>query len=259
MRTAVGCCAPKAPVLVEEFEDLEVEAAEAERPLQQLVGVVGAARQVGQRALDAGEHLVAGHAEHVRVVGVRAHALQHVQVQGAQADDVGADRVDPRGHADALGLLEQAVHVRGGLPGGGAVRLLRRQPAGPRRLLVPGPDPVADGRGLLQQGAEPGGVEVDVGQGREHRVQDELRGLVVGGVQGAGLLRVLRDALHRVDQQVLQVRGDRPLAAVAHRPCAPENGMGTIGLLALEAKHALSSLSRSPSGPEAREEAAAFP
>ena len=63
-----------------------------------------------QRVLDPGIDVLAAVPEDVGVVGVGAHPLEAVEVEGAESDDVGAEDVEAGVHADELALEHEPAH-----------------------------------------------------------------------------------------------------------------------------------------------------
>ena len=223
--------------VVEQFHHRQVQPAEIERVREQCVDVGGIAREERERRVDAFVDVVALVAEHLRMMRIRAHALQAVQHQRAQPDDIRAHRVEPRVDADARRLLQQARQIVRRLPLGRPVQHRQRSARGACVRFAGGLHAIARLRGFTQQRDEARRMEVHVGQRGEHRVQHEALGFAVGLAHRARDRAVLRNALHRMNQQVLQVGRRRILAAIAFRRCTAGPRAGPVGLFALIAKH----------------------
>ena len=114
-----GCSEGSGIRSVEQFHDLEVEGAQGQCVIQQRLQVGRRVTEEGQGLFDPGIYLVGAVAKNVRVMGVGAHALESVQVQVADADDVSAEGVDPGVDADLGGLREEFVQCRAGDEGRG--------------------------------------------------------------------------------------------------------------------------------------------
>ncbi|MGC4119087.1 MAG: hypothetical protein QM765_31885 [Myxococcales bacterium] len=225
--------------VVEERHDLEVELAHAQGGGQQLLGLEallgGQVEQLVEEPVD----LARLAAEDGGVLGVGGGALEPVEDELGQAGRVLADAGDLGLDGGGASLGEQALAVLGGDEGGGPVELLGRG------LLLVARRGV-ERAGLLQrlaQVAEDGdevvGVEVDVGDRGEQRLDHRAAERVVVLAEHVGAVGVHRDALGGVDHQVLQGAGDRVLAAVADALAA----LAADGLFTLVAE----ALHRTPS------------
>ena len=81
----------------------------------------------------------------------------------------------------------------------------------PGRRLVCGPDPVPERGALVDHRHEPGGVEVDVGEGGEHAVDDEGGRLPVQPDTALGKCHLIRLAMQKfgISEKTIQVENNR--------------------------------------------------
>ena len=229
---------------VEHLHHLEVDRTQLQGVAQQRVGLGGSGGQEGQAGLDAGVGVVGAVAQGVRVVGVGGHPLEAVEVEVAQADDIGAQGVQVGVDTDPLGLLDDLGDLVGRLELGCAGEDFGLLAGGTGGGLIGLPGLLAHADGLSDHRHEAGGVEVDVGQ-RGEQVECGVRGEArIGGAEFPQLLRVLTDTEVDLHQNVLQCGGGGVLTAVALRRRAAEAQQvrtvglgGAVGLLALVAKH----------------------
>jgi hypothetical protein len=229
---------------VEHRHHLVVDVAQLEGVPQQRIGFGRARTEEGQAAFDARIGVVGAVAQRMGVVCIGAYTLEAVEVEVAQADDIGAQDVQIGVHPDLRGLR----HYLGDLLGGHELRCAGEgfglNAGGSGSGLVGGLGLVARLDGLGDQRHEPGRVEVDVGQ-RGEQVEGGARSEArIGNTEFAQLLRVLPDPQIDLNQHVLQRRRRGVLAAVSLGGRAPERQqigtigrLGAIGLLALVTKH----------------------
>ncbi len=224
------------------FHDRQIEPAEFQRLIEQGVAVGRATGEEHQRALHPGGDGVAFIAEHLGMEGVGADALEPEENQRAQADNVLPDRALAGENADIGRLGQHALHIcgrfkpgRAGQGCGGAA-----QPVGGACGGIA--HAVAHRGGLLDQRHEAGRIEVDVGQRREHGVQDEAARLLIHHAELPGCAGMLCHALDRVEQQILQIGGGGVFSALAFGCRAAVSVGGSLGLFALVAEHAVSFL-----------------
>ena len=220
----------------------QIEPAELQRLLQQRLDVGRAAGKKNQGLFHAGIDVVTFIAEHLGVVGICADALEPEQNKCAQADNVGPDHVLAGEDSDAGSLRQHTVLVRRRFEVGRASQRLRRSAEIARGRRRGVPKPVADRCRLLDQGHDARGIEIDVGQRGEHGVQDETARILVHDAKLPGGPGVLRDALDRMEQQILQIGSHGVLAARAFCRGAAVACVGAFGLFALVAEHGLISL-----------------
>eukprot|EP00047_Mylnosiga_fluctuans_P010859 m.18297 g.18297 ORF g.18297 m.18297 type:complete len:532 (+) comp3326_c0_seq1:416-2011(+) len=234
--------------LVEHLEDVEVGRADIHGHADELAGV--GCRHPGKQLLHLRVHRCVLLAQQARVRSVSSNALQAVDNHLLQGGHLLAILRLVRKHAARLGLLQQPARVRAVHVPVRRRRLeLLRRLAGLLASILVGLAGVShESCGLGQQlRLEILLVEVDIGQGRKQRVQDEPIGLrVLGGAHQARIVQQRREALEVVDQQILQGGDLRCLAAHADGRAA----LAALRLLALLAEHVAAQRRRGAEGAE---------
>ncbi len=191
------------------------------------------AGEVVERPVEEGVDLVVLLPEDVGVVGIGGHALQAGRQQLLQAGDVLSELLLAAQDADLLALLDQAVEAGGRLPGSGAAQHFGRLAGLLRGLFVSGLQALAYPGRLAQERSQSFGIEVDVGDGTEQRLEREYVSIVVGHAELARPVRVHPYALGCVYQEVL--KGGRACILSAHPHDRTPDALGC--LLALVAEH----------------------
>ncbi len=197
---------------VEQAHHVQVQFADLHRPGEQRVAAGVWLGEEIERFVEGGVDGRVFMAEKPGVIGVGRRALQPVEDQFLEARHVVAQPHLLFRDRHLLALPYQAGQIGGRLPGGGPVQLGRRLACLGTSRFVDLSRLVANGDRVGQVAAEPFGVEIDVGDRGEQEGQDRTIHLTIGGPQFGRSMGVHRNALRRVDQQVLQGRG-RP------RPC----------------------------------------
>jgi len=206
---------------VEQLHRLEVDLARLEGFGQQIVGVGRARGQIV-------EHLVKGRiqgrvflAQNLRVVCISARPLEAIDDQLLQAGRGIAQLLDPMRDGDLLPPGDQSRKiVRPFPPRHGTTQCLRRLARLLGRLFVELLSLGLDRGRLLEKGAEPPWIEIDIRQRTEQRPDHKHVDVAVPRAQFCGPMGVAGEVLGRVDQEVLQRRGLRVLAADPPRRAA---------------------------------------
>ena len=173
-------------------------------------------------------------AEQMRVIGVGGGALEAVRDELLEAGDVAPEPLASARVSIARDPGGRGLRCRGPASMRRGRQSSRRLPGLRARVLIERFRLVANGCRLLDENREVFGIEIDVRHGRKERLDREHVDVAVARAQLRRAVRVHRNALGRVQQDVLQRRGRRVLAADAG-----ENAARPFrGLLALVTEHA---------------------
>ena len=178
------------------------------------------------------------------MIRVGGRALEPVHKQFLERDHVRSKFGLAPGNADFLRLCQQSVTCVGRLPPGGAGKLLFGVAGVAGGVLVEFPGLLEVGPGIAQEALDAVGIEVHVGYRGEKRLHDKHVDVAVMDAEPGGPVRVHRNALGGMHQQILQRGHFRILTADTH--ALARFTLGRLFTLVAEHIHR-----RSPSLPEA--------
>ncbi|MNX56102.1 hypothetical protein D3C86_868860 [compost metagenome] len=218
---------------IQHLHDFEVEQANLHGALEQGIQIARIRAEPAHDAVEFGRHGAVLLIQHPGVLHVGGGALEAVEAEQAQPHDVFVDlalaAID-RG-LGRMGQLFQQFGTRLEAGGGGQLADLHRQRGQTVGQLL------AISDRLVHIADDAGGVEVDVGEGGEEGLGHEGIDLVIDDAVLAGGQRPGAEALQRIDQHILQIRGFRRLAAHALCVSAAVACGGTNCLFTLHTKH----------------------
>ena len=171
------------------------------------------------------------------MVRICAHAFHAVQNQHAQTNHIRANAGLVVIHRRDRFLLQDVIHRCSGLELRRACGLLHVQRTLRHRRCILCLNTITHFRRLLNQVHKARRVEIHIGQGGKKTVLNERIHVFIRHAHAASQLRVLRNALDLVNQNILQIRSHCILTARAAFRSAASNSWGTLGLFTLIAQH----------------------